>query len=98
MEVHRPDDLVKAKCQDVPENKVCAHVDDNTDDPGVDDVDLRVLTGSLDMRIVDTSQAGTTYEGDLVWTIWGIDTKPEPDIPTEPSLKLEGTLHLTVID
>jgi hypothetical protein len=50
------------------------------------------------MRIVDTSQAGTTYEGDLVWTIWGIDTKPEPDIPTEPSLKLEGTLHLTVID
>jgi hypothetical protein len=96
MEVYRPDDLVKAKCQDVPEGKVCAHVDDNTNDAGVDEVDLRVLTGTLDMQIVNTAVHTTTYEGELVWTIWGIDTTPEPDIPTEPAIKLEGTLHLSV--
>lgn len=97
MEVYRPDDLVKTKCQDVPDGMVCAHVDDNTDDDGgTNEVNLRVLTGTLDMRIVDTAVHTRTYEGDLIWTIWGIDTEPEPDIPTKPAIKLEGTLHLSV--
>jgi len=96
MEVYRPDDLVKAKCQDVPDEMVCAHIDDNTDDPGVDDVDLRVLTGTLDMHIDDVSEETTTYTGDMIWTVWGVDTAPEPDEPTEPSILVKGTLHLTV--
>jgi hypothetical protein len=92
--VWAPDQLSKAQCLDVPAGSLCAHVDDNTKDDAGDDVDLRAVTGSLEITDVKTeSNGGLRYTGDLAIAVWAIDYSTSPESTATPSLLLEGEFH-----
>ena len=92
--VWAPSQLSKAQCLDVPAGSFCAHVDDNTKDDAGDDVDLRAVTGSLEITDVKTeSNGGLRYTGDLAIAVWAIDYSTSPESTATPSLLLEGEFH-----
>jgi hypothetical protein len=69
-------------------------VDDNTDDDESDDVDLRAMTGSLEITDVkEESNGGLRYTGDLAIAVWAIDYSTSPESQALPSLLLEGEFH-----
>ncbi len=89
-----PTQLSKAQCLDVPAGSFCAHVDDNTKDDELDDVDLRATTGSLEITDVKTeSDGGLRYTGDLKIAVWAIDYSTSPESTATPSLLLEGEFN-----
>ena len=57
-----PNDLMAAQCVSVPEGAFCGHVDNNAEDPGVDDVDYRILGGFIDMSITDQTETWTPWK------------------------------------
>ena len=85
-----------AQCVSVPEGSFCGHVDNNALDPGVDDVDYRILGGYIDMTVTDETEAWTRFEGPFEWALGTIDVAQQPFAPNSPSVRLEGTLKLTV--
>ena len=92
--VWAPDQLSKAQCLDVPAGSFCAHVDDNTKDDAFDDVDLRAVTGSLEITDVKEKSNGEVhYTGDLAISVWAIDYSTSPQTATTPSLLLEGEFN-----
>ncbi len=94
MPVWAPSQLSKAQCLDVPAGSFCAHVDDNTKDDALDDVDLRATTGSLEITDVkEESNGGLRYTGDLAISVWAIDYSTSPESTATPSLLLEGEFH-----
>ncbi|MAY81475.1 MAG: hypothetical protein CL930_11910 [Deltaproteobacteria bacterium] len=89
-----PERLSKAECLDVPEGAFCGHVDDDTYDPNIDDVDLRGKTGTLDLEITKSaSDSHHRYEGDLEWSVWAVDSNVSPEIYEAPAIGLSGTFH-----
>jgi hypothetical protein len=92
--VWAPTQLSKAQCLDVPAGSFCAHVDDNTKDNASDDVDLRAMTGSLEITDVKTeSNGGMRYKGNLAIAVWAIDYSTSPESTATPSLLLEGEFN-----
>ena len=96
LEAFTPNDLMTAQCVSVPEGSFCGHVDNNASDPGVDDVDYRILGGYIDMTVTDETEAWTRFEGPFEWALGTIDVAQQPFAPNSPSVRLEGTLKLTV--
>jgi hypothetical protein len=89
-----PERLSKAECLDVPENSLCGHVDDDTFDPGIDDVDLRGKTGTLDLKITDSAgSAHHKYRGNLNWTVWAVDSDVSPEIYEAPAIGLTASFR-----
>lgn len=92
--VWAPTQLSKAQCLDVPAGSFCAHVDDNTKDDASDDVDLRAITGALEITDVkEESNGGLRYTGDLSIAVWAIDYSTSPESTATPSLLLEGEFN-----
>jgi len=94
MAVWHPDQLSKAACLDVPAGSFCAHIDDNTKDDELDDVDLRATTGSLDITgVKEESNGAKRYTGDLAIAVWAIDYSTSPESTATPSMLIEGTFR-----
>lgn len=96
LEAFTPNDLMVAQCVSVPEGSFCGHIDNNAADPAVDDVDYRILGGFIDMTVTDETDAWTRFEGPFEWALGTIDVGQQPFAPNSPSVRLEGTLKLTV--
>lgn len=93
--VQAPDRLSNPDCVGVEPGFLCGHIDDVVNTPNID-VDLRGKAGTLDLELINTTGAGLrNYEGDLEWTIWGVDSTGTPDVYDEPSVLMAGTVHLT---
>ena len=48
------------------------------------------------MSITDQTEAWTRFEGPFEWALGTIDVAQQPFAPNSPSVRLEGTLRLTV--
>ncbi len=92
---HQPYDLTVPTCVDIPEGTFCGHVDNNEDDPSIDDVDFRILSGFIDMDITEQTDDETRYEGPFEWALGTIDTAGQQN---SAAVRLEGTFRVTVKD
>jgi len=92
--VQAPDRLSNPDCVNVEPGFLCGHVNDVVNTPNIE-VDLRGKAGTLEMDLTNTTGAGLRdYEGDLEWTIWGVDSTGSPDVYDEPSVLMTGTIFL----
>lgn len=92
-----PERLSNADCVDVEPGMICGHVNDVVNTPNIE-VDLRGKAGTLTMsRVRNAGNGLRDYQGDLEWTIWGVDGSQTPEVYDEPSILMTGRLKLTDI-
>ncbi len=89
--------LLNPQCVDVPAGSFCGHIDQNEDDPTADDVDYRILGGSIDLTVEDTD-AGLRIEGPVEWAFGTIDTSGPRPQANSASVRLNGNIQLTIAD
>ncbi len=97
---HEPsgDAVISPQCPDVPLGYFCGHIDQNEADPEEDNVDYRIVSGSIDLTVEDTTSLGHTVAGPLEWAFATIDRSKRPFKTNGVSVIVNGDLQLDIAD
>ena len=79
----------------MPAGSFCGHIDQNEADPNTDDVDYRILGGTIDLTVEETD-AGLLVEGPVEWAFGTIDTSNPRFQANSASVRLNGNLQLMI--
>jgi len=96
----RGDALISPQCPDVPLDYFCGHIDQNETDSESDEdnVDYRIVSGSIDLTVDESASGGRTVKGPLEWAFATIDRSERPFETHGVSVIVTGELQLDITD